>query len=366
VDTSGGEECEDGNEVAGDGCTVCMFDCSEDADCDDTETCNGTETCDTTAHTCAAGTVEADGTACTQASSSAGVCRGGLCVAAGCGNSVQDAGEDCDDGNQDGGDGCENDCTFTCKEDGQCDDADLCTGTETCDTTTHTCTAGTAVTCTVPSDASAGCTVQCDAATGECLFADVDGDGVGCDADCVDSDPLVYPGAVECNDSKDNDCDGTPDNDPTDCVCYEDVDGDGYAVVGAAIKTQPPPCPKGYTEINPDANEDCQDQRVNAFPGQTAWFTNWYCKTGPPGGLCLGSNQTYDYNCNTTIEKQYTTLENCNWKSTPSGLTACVGAGWTIPPIPECGKEAYWSDCINNFGNCMPKSTPYMRKQGCH
>src|SRR5687767_4775620 len=39
-----------------------------------------------------------------------GICDRGVCVAIGCGNSVVDLGEACDDGNTGGGDGCSADC----------------------------------------------------------------------------------------------------------------------------------------------------------------------------------------------------------------------------------------------------------------
>src|SRR6185436_9471056 len=56
--------------------------------------------------------------------------------------------EECDDGNDVLGDGCENDCSFTCTPgspthgDIVCDDVDPCNGFETC-TKAHTCEPGT-------------------------------------------------------------------------------------------------------------------------------------------------------------------------------------------------------------------------------
>src|SRR5690606_1946783 len=146
VDSASGEECDDGNEVFADGCeSDCRFTCSEDYRCDDGNACNGVETC--TEHRCVAGTQEADGSGCALADGSDGVCRAGSCVAAGCGNGVVDGGEDCDDGNTDDDDGCRTDCTFTCSEDLHCQDETLCNGFETCDLETHTCRAGTPITC---------------------------------------------------------------------------------------------------------------------------------------------------------------------------------------------------------------------------
>ena len=59
-----------------------------------------------------------------------------------CGNGEVDGGEDCDDGNDEDGDGCDNDCTWSCVENLDCDDANVCNGDETCSVDTHTCLAG--------------------------------------------------------------------------------------------------------------------------------------------------------------------------------------------------------------------------------
>jgi hypothetical protein len=66
-------------------------------------------------------------------------------VETGCGNSIVEAGEDCDDGNDIPGDGCENDCTWTCTQNSDCRDEEICNGVETCNTTDHICVQGTAM-----------------------------------------------------------------------------------------------------------------------------------------------------------------------------------------------------------------------------
>jgi cysteine-rich repeat protein len=48
-------------------------------------------------------------------------------VAAVCGNAVPEGDEACDDGNDVPGDGCENDCSFSCRGAADCDDGDPCT-----------------------------------------------------------------------------------------------------------------------------------------------------------------------------------------------------------------------------------------------
>ncbi len=53
----------------------------------------------------------------------------------------EDLGEECDDGDLNDRDGCTRLCEFTCKDDDDCDDLNICNGTETC-TADHTCEPG--------------------------------------------------------------------------------------------------------------------------------------------------------------------------------------------------------------------------------
>lgn len=363
VDSNAEEECEDGNEVDNDGCTRCKWDCSGNDECDDGNACNGDETCDTDAHTCEAGTPPGDDTVCTQPDEEAGVCRDEVCVAAGCGNGIKEDGEDCDDDNEVSGDGCEGDCTWTCQEDVDCDDQDKCTGAETCDKgdpTKPVCKPGTAVTCT-----SDNCEGTCEPSTGDCVYADVDRDGSTCDEDCNDANPAMYPGASECSDGIDNDCDpSTTDGADGDCKCYVDKDDDTYAAAGASSITSVT-CPDNYTSVEPadDDTIDCRDTRVDVFPGNRGWYSSPYCVLYGLNRKCLKSS--WDYNCSKAPEKRYTIVhKKCVW-ITFRDNRVCLGSGWAGLSAPECGVKADYTPCLVS-GKLCSAGRGYSEMQECH
>lgn len=355
VDTNAGEQCEDGNEAGGDGCTACRFDCQNDNQCSDGDTCNGTETCDKSVagkQLCKAGTNAADNTACTlPGSTGAGVCKTGVCVKAGCGNSTVDAGEECDDGNANDADGCTKECKFTCKVNEDCSDGNACNGTETCNTTTHVCANGTAVNCN-----TAKCNGTCDPATGMCKFADGDMDGSGCNLDCNDADPAMLPGGFECKDTKDNDCDpATADGTAPSCECYPDSDGDGFAPSTTGAIAAPGMCPAKYTRTKPGtlATTDCQSSNAQVNPKQESFFPTSYCKgLGVIGQFmlptCLGGF-SFDYNCNGVEERQNTVVAKA---CAPTIFGTCTGSGW-VTAAPECGKTGTLRTCVRFGKACL-------------
>jgi len=89
-----------------------------------------------------------------------------------CGNGTTDEGEECDDGNDIPGDGCEpGTCIYTCHNDAECSDDNICNGAETCDTSsTHTCRPGADAEEGTPCEDDYDCTTgeYCDGA-GNCL-----------------------------------------------------------------------------------------------------------------------------------------------------------------------------------------------------
>lgn len=384
IDRERGEECDPGKEPVRPGCSGCHFDCRGAADCDDQNPCNGAETCATeTTHACVAGTPPSGETRCTVPGGNVqGLCRGGACAVAGCGDKLVQSGEECDDGNQTTGDGCESNCRYTCKADADCSDGNACTGEEKCGLANHLCLQQDALVC---NDGKA-CTVDsCEPASG-CLNQplDADKDGKSCADDCNDADPAIYKGALEYCDNKDNDCNGLVDDGQTvKATCFADGDGDSFAPAGAT-SLQECVCPTGYTLKNPATagQADCYDRSATLSPAQNSYFTTPFCTrygtilplpvvptalTGAStGSLCLTS--TWDYNCDKVIEKQYPSSYpgKCTLGDL-RGALRCAGSGWTSGVVPECGTEAQYTSCGISLllgGGCMA-SKPVPRTQAC-
>ncbi|MEZ4325072.1 MAG: MopE-related protein [Polyangiales bacterium] len=390
TDTENGEECDDDDDVAGDGCepSSCLFSCKVDADCDDGNLCTGAETCDLATHTCMPGT-PGTGTPCTQPDNDPGVCNMGLCVPEGCGDGVLD-GEECDDGNLFDNDGCDSNCTFSCTADADCDDGDLCTGTETCNLTEHVCVPGTPEVCP---DAPDACHVQgtcqagvgCPAPNDATLLIDLDGDGYAatalgaCGTDCNDGDDEIHPGHPEvCGDGKDNNCENGQADEAV-VTWYADCDGDDYALSGATTRmlcNKPPTdaastgCPDGngdWTTRNPNSavNRDCADHDSRAHPGA---YPSTDRSTWPTSAI--PGTSSWDWNCDGTWERAYQSCTstfccfiqiNCN-----SAITCCGGGtyGWVDGTEPGCGTSEYYELCGNEASNANCPSDEY-RLQRC-
>ena len=376
------EACDDGNAIAGDGCEGdCTFSCTMPSQCDDGELCNGSESC-SAMHTCAPGTNATDLTPCTIAGSiGVTTCHMGVCRAGACPDGHVDSGEDCDPAVPMPNDGCNDDCTFTCVADSDCDDGNLCNGNEVCNTTAHTCSPAAAVlTC----DDSDMCTTDtCDMTMG-CVFTsrlvDADGDGfyaplAGCGSappDCDDADPNRYPGAPElCGGTVDNNCDGFVGMPPN---WYRDCDGDHFAAAGATAMpscTMPAPVTgcMSWTQTAPTTlhvNQDCLDTSAGpaVHPGQTAYYTT------TPSGLV----PPYDYDCNGVATHQWPVFSNTLAPNPPSPLPrgfvtchvagtliqACVGDSfWRQTTLPACGASgtqaycAYYRDFLTGTTTCQ-------------
>ena len=144
VDTGGGEFCEPEFD---ENCTDdCQFECESHDQCpDDGNPCNGQEYCDMDAGRCTSSDPPGEGTQCSEGTEPRKICREGSCLESTCGDGYVDYGahpvEECDDGNPVDDDGCDSDCTYSCRvgtQDVDCDDRLGCT-IDTCNADSHTC-----------------------------------------------------------------------------------------------------------------------------------------------------------------------------------------------------------------------------------
>ena len=337
VDANAGEECE--GERAD--CVECRFECDcpdLDAPCLDGVRCVGGGAC----------VLDwlPDGTVCGEAMGVEGVCVERRCVPLGCGDGEVEGTEECDDGNSTADDGCEPDCTFSCRENADCDDGDVCNGFETC---VERSTGGTVAArkCEVTAvGPSPGPCERCDPGSGP-FVPDADGDGfAGEDApdscperDCDDANPAVFPGAADECDGLDNDCDGLIDEEATTTACGPDRDGDGWAGTDSgAVMPGCGACPAGSAPIRSEG-VDCWDV-ADAFgpmvnPAQTGFFPFPFCAPGDPG-----CGDGFDWNCDGTIERQLQREVDCD----SLRVRGCRGDGWQ-DGVPACGDTASFVTC---------------------
>jgi hypothetical protein len=151
--------------------------------------------------------------------------------------------------------------------------------------------------------------------TGMAYCTDFDGDGHGnpnggthercsaqpglaaaCD-DCDDNDPLVFPGAQEACNGRDDNCNGMIDEGLASTTTWPDLDSDGYGD------------PRGMTQMGCTTakraanNTDCDDTDPNIHPGAPE--------------ICDGK----DDNCNGEIDE---------------GVEARCGTGWCARLSPTC------------------------------
>lgn len=220
------------------------------------------------------------------------ICIDDECVASMCGDGFTNlASESCEDGNEESGDGCEPDCSFTCEDDAACDDGNPCDGAGTCDPREHVCATGEPLAEEEPCETAAvpdgecrnrlcvpkGCGDELTDGEEECDDGNAQS-GDGCEPTCVftcESDEECFDGDVctgveSCN-VEEHVCVG---GDPIECEpanecfaaeCHPEVgcrsalidgDGDGHAPDTLACGDD---CDDQRADVNPEQVELCDD-----------------------------------------------------------------------------------------------------------
>ena len=281
----GKEECDDANEEPDDGCEPdCTFTCEDDAGCANRDRCKGTWTCDVENHICQPGMPQPDGAAC-----ETGVCRGGSCTSKLCGNGTREDPEECDDGNLQPGDGCENDCRFSCDAADptrNCALSDACAGTSTC--VNHACSTPTPKADNTPCSAVTG---------GVCK-------GGACIDDAKCGDTMVQVDVhEECDDNNTDETDGCKSNCRFNCTtaasCDDKVVCNGgetcVTVVGGKV------CQAGVPGLNGSAcgaSNVCVDGAcVNSRCGDGVVDIRRSEQCEPPGGPGCGADCKSTQSC---------------------------------------------------------------------
>jgi hypothetical protein len=203
-------------------------------------------------------------------------------------------------------------------------------------------------------------------------FVDGDGDGHGAPGDsiarclapdgyarsnddCNDSDPTIHPGAAETCNERDEDCDGTVDDDAVDAgVWYTDADADGFGdlATGVTVCTQPAgtvtdatDCDDAANAVHPGAPEicnvvddDCDDLIDEADPDLTGGDVFFVDADGDGFGVDAGSIVACEQPSGYSLESG-----DCN-DAAPSAF----------PGATEICDNGIDDDCDTRIDDCLP------------
>jgi cysteine-rich repeat protein len=322
-----GEECDDGNGTAGDGCEPdCRWTCIVNADCSDGAVCNGDEVCEAATHTCGPGEPREMGFVCLTEPRS--ICLGGSCLASTCGDGFVDTGggESCE---PPGVGSCSESCRQRCASDADCeDDGNPCNGGEHCDPGLGECVS------VEPLDDGTRCGTGhgmiCIA--GNCQ-ASICGDGFvdpGNDEDCDD-------GNHEWGDGCDPDCT---------LSCYDDEDCHegrdcGYGVCDPDAHTcSSAPLPAGFPCRYPEG--PCDVQEVCDGTGYTCPADG----VAPPGTVCRPAAGSCD-----VAEACDGRSVSCPGDAFVTSSTPCRSAPATCNPTESCTGSSPL--CPPDLTNCQ-------------
>jgi hypothetical protein len=380
--------------------------CTEPQDCDDGNVC----TADSCENGFCVNETRSDGTACDAAGdgNEDEICVSGECAESRCGDGYvdSDAGEECDDGNNEIQDGCEPDCTFTCTEDADCDDgnictADSCTDDNQCENTPQnegdscqdgdgTCQNGSCLPtdCTIDADCSDGnpCTTETcnndmmcestgakdcddgdectadscvssveDGCVNTCIDNDGDGfvsesltcaEGSDCTGgDCNDEDPDVNPDAVElCGNDTDDDCDGMIDEGGEN-TWYADCDGDGFAASDASSMTscnEPSTAPSECSDGGWTVTEPTEPD-VDCNDANAVVNPDHNTYESEPIANEDDPAKDFDYNCDGNEEKRFGQIGQCVQRGA-FGECQLGATGWSAEQVPDCGSSGEFLD----------------------
>ncbi|MBM4363015.1 MAG: DUF4215 domain-containing protein, partial [Deltaproteobacteria bacterium] len=373
------EECEDGNEVDGDGCDSCRWTCistDPERDCSTGDPCEGQPRCDNTRHRCVPGTPLSDLTPCGDGN----VCFGGRCVAEYCGNGKTEAaaGEECDDGNRTDGDGCD-DCKFSCVASDptrDCRSTQPCFEDGVCNPSTHRCSAR------LPKVAGSACGPGLNCVAGNCravacgdgvqaLGAEVCDDGnradgdtcknnctVGCSnasTDCRDAPACRAPScaALTCSSAPDVSQEGEPcDTGAGQATCKGGACTSGTC--GDGVKQPGEQCDLGASGngVNTGCERDCTlscQQGADCTDSdpcngtETCSSASQSCVQGAPlpdGAACGGGRICLAGGCRTSLcGDGYTNLvagEECE----PPNTAGCTA---TCKALERCDPSGTWA-----------------------
>ncbi|HZL16908.1 MAG TPA: hypothetical protein VFG23_04075 [Polyangia bacterium] len=199
-------------------------------------------------------------------------------------------------------------------------DLDTCPGGYACDVGSKACR----TTCSANLQCQA--TSYCNGSTEKCMAQKADGVTCTTDAECTNGHcasgvccQTACAAPNTCNDPSGTagqcKCPGLSCSAGVSCTTfYRDSDNDGYGDGSGATGSTKVGCadtvPAGFVADD----TDCDDNNVNAHPGQTAYF-------GTPR-----TNGTFDYNCDGTDEKEFNEYPGAACTFCPSPSVGCTTA----------------------------------------